>query len=59
MLFSSAGLTLFHMLLGTTPCIAPPSSLNKPVLIVCNFMGNYLKFKCKKGICCEEENYAE
>ena len=32
-LFSSAGFILFHMLLGTTPNMAPPSSLKKPVLI--------------------------
>jgi hypothetical protein len=32
-LLSSAAYTRCHMLLGTTPNMAPPSNLNKPVLI--------------------------
>src|SRR5690606_30378681 len=35
---SSAGFSLFQMVLGTTPNIAPPSSLKKPVLMTLNFM---------------------
>src|SRR5262245_40986852 len=35
-LFSSAGLTLFQRLLGTTPNMAPPSNLKKPVSMVCS-----------------------
>src|ERR1700740_3025521 len=37
-LCSSAGLVLLHNVLGTTPNMAPPSSLKKPVLITCNFI---------------------
>jgi hypothetical protein len=32
-LFSSGGFNFFHMLLGTTPNIAPPSSLKCPAFI--------------------------
>src|SRR5688500_10498167 len=37
-LFASAGLILFQMALGTTPNIAPPSSLKFPVSIENSFM---------------------
>jgi hypothetical protein len=37
-LFSSAGLLLLHIVFGTTPNIAPPSNLKKPVFMVCKFM---------------------
>src|SRR5690606_6163289 len=38
---SSAGLSLFQIDLGTTPNMAPPSSLKKPVLITCSFMDTH------------------
>jgi hypothetical protein len=34
----SGAWSLLHMLRGTTPNMAPPSSLKSPVSIVCNFM---------------------
>ena len=37
-MFSSAGFNLFQIDLGTTPYIAPPSSLNKPVSIEYKFI---------------------
>jgi hypothetical protein len=46
-LLSSAGLSLFHILLGTTPYIAPPSNLKKPVLMVCKFMFVFLVSKVR------------
>jgi hypothetical protein len=40
-LFSSGGTNFCHMVLGTTPNMAPPSNLKKPVSMVCNFMDEY------------------
>jgi hypothetical protein len=39
-LFSSAGLVLDQSDFGTTPNMAPPSSLKNPVLMTCNFIVN-------------------
>ncbi len=39
-LFSSGGWTLLHRLLGTTPNMAPPSNLKKPVGILYTCMGS-------------------
>ena len=37
-LFASAGFDLFQIVLGTTPNMAPPSSLKKPVWMVWSFI---------------------
>jgi hypothetical protein len=38
MLLASDGFVLFHKVFGTTPNIAPPSSLKFPASIGCNFI---------------------
>src|SRR5215207_4286102 len=48
-LFSSAGFTLFHIDLGTTPNMAPPSSLKKPVSMEYSFICS-LPFQGLAGI---------
>jgi hypothetical protein len=49
-LFSSAGLVLFQMVFGTTPNMAPPSNLKKPVSMVCSFIDkSKLKSQNSKG----------
>jgi hypothetical protein len=48
MLFSSAGFSLFQIDLGTTPNIAPPSSLKNPVSITCSFIQSVIFSKIRE-----------
>jgi hypothetical protein len=45
MLLASAGFDFCQMDFGTTPNIAPPSSLKNPVLITCKFKIEKLKIQ--------------
>ncbi len=40
------GLVFFHIAFGTTPNIAPPSSLNSPVLMMCKFIMDFSCIVC-------------